>query len=183
MPWYAAIFVLVTMSSIGLPGTNGFIGEFLIITGTFGADLLRWSYHCIGGDCEVAQMGPWFGLLAVSGVILGAVYMLDVTQKVFFGPNPTRRTATSPTSTPASGRACPARRRDLRARASSPMYFRDRIDPSVRSFLAVYNSKREALRDPQRHAPRTRGSSTSPCSVLTRGLPGPEGFGPDAAPR
>ncbi len=147
MPWYSAIFVLVTMSSIGLPGTNGFIGEFLIITGTFGADLLRWSYHCIGTDCEVAQIGPWFGLLAVSGVILGAVYMLDVTQKVFFGPstNPKNRDLTDLNSREWVGLAPLVVA--IFALGLFPMYFRDRIDPSVRSFLAVYNSKREALRD------------------------------------
>jgi NADH-quinone oxidoreductase subunit M len=147
MPWYSAIFVLVTMSSIGLPGTNGFIGEFLIITGSFGADLLRWSYHCIGTDCEVAQIGPWFGLLAVSGVILGAVYMLDVTQKVFFGAstNPKNRDLTDLNSREWTALAPLVLA--IFAIGLFPMYFRDRIDPSVRSFLAVYNSKREALRD------------------------------------
>jgi NADH-quinone oxidoreductase subunit M len=147
MPWYSAVFVLVTMSSIGLPGTNGFIGEFLIITGTFGADLLRWSYHCIGTDCEIAQIGPWFALLAVSGVILGAVYMLDVTQKVFFGPstNPKNRDLTDLNSREWAGIAPLVVA--IFALGLFPMYFRDRIDPSVRSFLAVYNSKREALRE------------------------------------
>jgi NADH-quinone oxidoreductase subunit M len=147
MPWYAAVFVLVTMSSIGLPGTNGFIGEFLIITGTFSADLLRWSYHCVGTDCEVAQIGPWFGMLAVSGVILGAVYMLDVTQKVFFGAstNPKNRGLTDLNSREWAGLAPLVVA--IFALGLFPMYFRDRIDPSVRAFLSVYNSKREALRD------------------------------------
>ncbi len=147
MPWYAAIFVLVTMSSIGLPGTNGFIGEFLIITGTFGADLLRWSYHCIGTDCEVAQVGPWYALLAVFGVILGAVYMLDVTQKVFFGEQTNPKNRSLPDLTAREWTGLVPLVVSIFALGLFPMYFRDRIDPSVRAFVSVYNTKREALRE------------------------------------
>ena len=91
--------------------------------------------------------GPWFALLAVSGVILGAVYMLDVTQKVFFGAatNPKNRDLTDLNSREWAGLAPLVVA--IFALGLFPMYFRDRIDPSVRSFLAVYNSKREALRD------------------------------------
>jgi NADH-quinone oxidoreductase subunit M len=73
MPVYAAVFVVVTLSSIGLPGTNGFVGEFMIITGTFVSN----------------KLGHFNGVQAVGaalGVILGAVYMLGVVQKMFFGP-------------------------------------------------------------------------------------------------
>ena len=73
MPIYAAIFVIVTMSSIGVPGTNGFVGEFMIIMGTFVSQTL-------GGQAKL-QAG-----LASAGVILAAVYMLSVVQRVFFGP-------------------------------------------------------------------------------------------------
>ena len=66
MPIYAVIFMITTLASVGLPGTNGFIGEFLILLGTFQAN---WIY----------------GAIASSGVILGAVYMLVLYQKVFFG--------------------------------------------------------------------------------------------------
>ncbi len=73
MPIYAALFLIVTFSSIGVPGTNGFVGEFLIITGTFNsAQLSNFSgIHMVG---------------AAAGVILAAVYMLGVVEKVFFGP-------------------------------------------------------------------------------------------------
>jgi NADH-quinone oxidoreductase subunit M len=73
MPVYAALFVIVTLSSIGLPGTNGFIGEFMVITGTFVS----------------RRLGQFNGVQAVGaaiGVILGAIYMLGTVQKVFFGP-------------------------------------------------------------------------------------------------
>jgi NADH-quinone oxidoreductase subunit M len=67
MPVYATIFMIMTMSSIGLPGLNGFIGEFAILAGTF-------------------QTWPWAAVLATSGIILGAAYMLWMYQRVMFGP-------------------------------------------------------------------------------------------------
>jgi NADH-quinone oxidoreductase subunit M len=73
MPIYAALFVIVTMSSVGVPGTNGFVGEFMILMGTFTSSTL-------GGNAKL-QAG-----LAAAGVILAAVYMLHVVQKMFFGP-------------------------------------------------------------------------------------------------
>jgi NADH-quinone oxidoreductase subunit M len=73
MPIYAAIFVVVTMSSVGVPGTNGFVGEFMIVMGTFVSSAL-------GGNAKLQ------GGLAAAGVILAAVYMLAVVQKMFFGP-------------------------------------------------------------------------------------------------
>ncbi len=70
VPWIATVFVIVTLSSIGLPGTNGFVGEFLILTGTWLSRL---------GSSAV------FATFAAVGVILGAVYMLLLVEKVFFG--------------------------------------------------------------------------------------------------
>jgi NADH-quinone oxidoreductase subunit M len=73
MPVYAALFLVATLASIGLPGTNGFVGEFMIITGTFVS----------------TKLGHFNGIQAVGaaiGVIIGALYMLSVVQKVFFGP-------------------------------------------------------------------------------------------------
>jgi NADH-quinone oxidoreductase subunit M len=65
MPWYAAVFVLVTMSSIGLPGTNGFIGEFLIITGTFTAPPAALVVPLRRAATATARAdGPVFALLA-----------------------------------------------------------------------------------------------------------------------
>ncbi|WP_224361307.1 complex I subunit 4 family protein [Hyalangium versicolor] len=68
MPVYTASFIIITFSSVAVPGTNGFIGEFLVLLGTFKSNL-----------------GIGFGVLAALGVILGAAYMLWMVQKVFFG--------------------------------------------------------------------------------------------------
>jgi NADH-quinone oxidoreductase subunit M len=76
MPIYSAIFLIVMLSSVGLPGTNGFIGEFLAMlgffksayTGQFGLNLL-------------------YAVIAGAGVILAAVYLLWMFQKMFYGPN------------------------------------------------------------------------------------------------
>ncbi len=67
MPLYTIFFLIVTLSSIGLPGTNGFVGEFLILLGSF-------------------RMMPIASGIAASGVILAAVYMLWMFQRVFWGP-------------------------------------------------------------------------------------------------
>jgi NADH-quinone oxidoreductase subunit M len=73
MPVYATFFVIATLASVGLPGTNGFVGEFMIITGTFVSNKLG---HVAG----IQSVG------AAIGVILGALYMLTAVQKMFFGP-------------------------------------------------------------------------------------------------
>ena len=76
MPVFATIFLIVTLSSIGLPGTNGFVGEFLVLIGSFESDL------------------RWYTIIATSGVILSAVYMLWMFQRVMFGEltNPKNQT-------------------------------------------------------------------------------------------
>ncbi len=67
MPIYATLFMIITLSSIGLPGLNGFVGEFLVLLGTF-------------------QTHPIASIFAAMGVVLGAVYMLTMYRHVFFGP-------------------------------------------------------------------------------------------------
>ncbi len=67
MPVYAAIFLVVMLSSIGLPGTNGFVGEFLVLLGSFRAN-------------------TWWAVVAGTGVILSACYMMWMFQRVIFGP-------------------------------------------------------------------------------------------------
>jgi len=79
MPWLATAFVIVTLSSIGLPGTNGFVGEFLVLSGTW---LGRLQGHLFGHPVAAA----WFAALGALGVILGAVYMLLLVERVFLGP-------------------------------------------------------------------------------------------------
>jgi len=66
MPVYAAVFMVFTLANVGLPGTSGFVGEFLILLGTFRAL-------------------PAFAVIGMLGVILSAVYMLWMYQRVIFG--------------------------------------------------------------------------------------------------
>ena len=70
MPIYGVLTLIVTLSSMGLPGLNGFVGEFAILLGAFGSQYIS----------------PWFAGLSAAGVILAAVYMLYMFQKLFLGP-------------------------------------------------------------------------------------------------
>jgi NADH-quinone oxidoreductase subunit M len=66
MPWYAATFMLFTLGNVGLPGTSGFVGEILTMTGVYG-------------------VSTWTATIAASGVILSAVYALSLYRRVVFG--------------------------------------------------------------------------------------------------
>src|SRR5712672_1610688 len=78
-PALSAVFLVVVLSSIGLPGTNGFIGEFLILIGTFASTAPL-------GNLGTLPRGQVFSVIAATGVVLGAVYMLWMVQRVIFGP-------------------------------------------------------------------------------------------------
>lgn len=69
LPLFGGISLIVTLSSMGLPGLNGFVGEFVILLGSFGSNVL----------------GFFYTMLATVGVILAAVYMLYMFQKVYMG--------------------------------------------------------------------------------------------------
>jgi NADH-quinone oxidoreductase subunit M len=66
MPAYALTFMVFMLASVGLPGTSGFVGEFLVLVGAFRAN-------------------TWVAALTATGVILGAVYMLYLYRRVVFG--------------------------------------------------------------------------------------------------
>ncbi|MEI6440500.1 MAG: NADH-quinone oxidoreductase subunit M [Alphaproteobacteria bacterium] len=66
MPWYAAVFMLFTMGNVGLPGTSGFVGEIMTMTG---------AYHA----------STWTALVAATGVIFSAVYALSLYRRTVFG--------------------------------------------------------------------------------------------------
>jgi len=83
MKVFAAILVIITLSSIGLPGTNGFVGEFLILAGTFREALAQPGTF---GDLNFKTVLIVLGILACTGIVLGAVYMLTMVRKVLFGP-------------------------------------------------------------------------------------------------
>lgn len=77
MPWYAAIFLLFTMANVGLPGTSGFIGEILTMTGAY-------------------EVSTWTAFVAALGVIVSAMYALTLYRNVMFGEieNPKLKTIT-----------------------------------------------------------------------------------------
>ncbi len=137
MPMYALVFVIVTMSSVGLPGTNGFVGEFLILVGAFFAD------HAVG-------FGPYaryFAMVAATGVIFAAVYMLHAVLKMFWGP----------IDKPENEKLPDLSRRELASLAPLllfifwigvyPATFLERSAPSVTAFLTTFHSKYEAQRN------------------------------------
>ena len=66
MPVYAFVFLLFTLASVGLPGTSGFVGEFLALVGVY-------------------QVNTWVAMLAMTGIILGPAYMLWLYRRVVFG--------------------------------------------------------------------------------------------------
>jgi NADH-quinone oxidoreductase subunit M len=77
MPQYALFFMLFTMASVGLPGTSGFVGEFLALVGIY-------------------QVSTWVTAVSATGVILGAAYMLYLYRRVAFGELVNRDAAAMP---------------------------------------------------------------------------------------
>jgi NADH-quinone oxidoreductase subunit M len=168
MPVYAALFVVVTMSSVGVPGTNGFVGEFMIVMGTFVSSTL-------GGNAKL-QAG-----LAAAGVILAAVYMLHVVQKMFFGP----------LTNPKNKRLKDINAREVIALAPLiamifiigwfPSLFTSRMSEGVEAVLDRYRSHRSAwveTRDaafatisPRRGGPLERGYPEDPKKKPEAALP------------
>jgi NADH-quinone oxidoreductase subunit M len=135
MPHYALVFAIFMFASIGLPGTSGFIGEFLSLVGAF-------------------QVNRWAAVLATTGIILGAVYMLVLFRRLFYGP-----------VTKDDVRAMP----DLNWREMGffaplvvltlwmgiyPSSFKDLIDPAVAQIVAHQQ-------DATGHAPRTAQIETA----------------------
>src|SRR5262249_24240756 len=131
LPVYAAIFMIIMLASAGLPGLNGFVGEFLILLGAFEAHRLA-------------------AVIATSGVLLGAVYLLWMYQRVMFGPldNPKNQA-----------------RKDLSTRevlvflpilamlfvmGIYPKPFLNRMEPSVQAYLVRMQVKLAAGEPPAR---------------------------------
>jgi NADH-quinone oxidoreductase subunit M len=74
-PVFGTIMLIVSLSSMGLPGLNGFVGEFAILLGAWGAGMEGGSYGSV-----------WFAALSALGVIMAAVYILSMFQRMFLGP-------------------------------------------------------------------------------------------------
>src|SRR5215813_12057484 len=170
MPVYAAIFLIMTMSSIGLPALNGFIGEFLILQGVFVASKL-WA------------------AFAASGVVLGAAYMLYLYQRTMFGK----------IENPKNERLLDLSNREFATFAPLlvlavwmglyPTPFLKRLEPSVRHVIGrvapQYEAKYVADCDPKPTAERVAASDNPGAKFLTSmpcDVNPTTGSGPAAAP-
>ncbi|HEX7407385.1 MAG TPA: NADH-quinone oxidoreductase subunit M [Candidatus Binatia bacterium] len=125
MPLYGAVFMIVMLSSVGLPGLNGFVGELLILLGAF-------QTHRVAA------------IVATSGVLLGAVYMLWMYQRVMFGP----------LTNPANSNLRDLSKREvlvflpilvmLFVMGVYPNPFLSRMEPSVQAYLSRMHQKMAA---------------------------------------
>ena len=77
LPVFSVFFAILTLASIGLPTTSGFAGEFMALLGAFNA---AWPAHLAGNDLPLT-----LAVIAVSGVVLGALYMLWLAERILFG--------------------------------------------------------------------------------------------------
>ena len=80
MPVWASFFVFFTMASVGLPGLNGFVSEFLCLLGAFQST--AWDAPAATGG----SLGPWFAAAAATGMIVAAMYLLYMVGRMCFGP-------------------------------------------------------------------------------------------------
>jgi NADH-quinone oxidoreductase subunit M len=158
MPRYFGVFMVMTLASVGLPGTSGFVGEFLTLVGSFDA-YKTWT-----------NLGPLFPHpkaltgVATLGVILSAVYMLFLFQKMMFGPlsNPRNRSL-----------------RDLSARECAyfapmivmalwlgiyPNTFLSDIDPAVQKTVSAMITKRAVFVD-EDETPKVVGAPAQPSAA------------------
>jgi NADH-quinone oxidoreductase subunit M len=148
MPLFALFFTIAVLSSVGLPGLNGFVGEYLILLGSF-------------------QSQPWIASFAVLGVIFGAVYLLMATRKLLYGP----------LVHPENKRLSDLGLREVGLMLPvvalcfwigfAPNVFLSRTDASIRALLARVEQTRIALAAPAHahapaHTPATAALPTEP---------------------
>jgi NADH-quinone oxidoreductase subunit M len=136
MPLFSGLYLIIVMGSAGLPGLSGFVGEFLSLFGTFNAaETFPKSYP------HYLPSPRLLGALATTGVILGAIYLLFMFQKVFFGPLDKSKNGNLPEIT-------------LREKAVLiplcilivvlgffPRPFLAKMEPSVKQFVSDYHRK------------------------------------------
>jgi NADH-quinone oxidoreductase subunit M len=131
VPRLVAVFLLITLSSIALPGMNGFVGEFLILLGAF-----RWNTR--------------FAAFAASGVILSAVYMLWMFQRVNYGPITNEENRRLPDLTGREWAMMVPTIAMAIAMGVVPGFFMRPLEPSVRSAIERVTGRQPAqVRDAQ----------------------------------
>ncbi|HET6349396.1 MAG TPA: NADH-quinone oxidoreductase subunit M [Candidatus Krumholzibacteria bacterium] len=132
MPVYATIFMIVTLSSIGLPPLNGFVHEFLILVGAF-------------------QAHVWWGVFAASGVVLGAIYMLWMFQRVFFGEVTNEKNSKLKDLTPREVFVFIPLLVMIFWMGAYSKPFVQRMEPSVVQFVEQMNDMRQAMNNGHEH--------------------------------
>ncbi|MBX3181246.1 MAG: NADH-quinone oxidoreductase subunit M [Polyangiaceae bacterium] len=158
MPIYTACFVLVTMSSIGVPGTNGFVGEFMVIMGTFTSPVLGSHAKLQGG-------------LAAFGVILAAVYMLSMVQRTFFGPLSNPKNQHLPDLNVRETVALAPLIAMIFVLGLFPNLFLERINPSVAGVQSRFMSSMAAFRSQHDQDPTRAVMLPRPSGKLGAGYP------------
>ena len=126
MPLYTTVFLIVALSSIGLPPLNGFVHEFLILVGSF-------------------QANVWWGVLAATGVILGAIYMLWMFQRVFFGEVTNEKNANLKDLTLREGLVFIPLLAMIVWMGVYSKPFTERMEPSITKFVEEMQSVRQAM--------------------------------------
>ncbi len=125
MPKYATVFMILVLGSVGLPGTSGFVGEFLILLGAF-------------------QVNTVVAALAATGVVLGAAYMLILYRRVVFGPRVNDDALSMPDLNQREiGLLVPLVLMVLWL-GIFPGTVNDKVAPSVDKLITEYNAKLEA---------------------------------------
>ena len=126
MPVYATLFMIIMLSSVGLPLLNGFVGEFLVLSGAFQAKAL-------------------YGILAATGVIWSACYLLWMYQRVFFGKTKKDANATLPDISARERIALWPTALAALAMGVAPLFWLNAIEPAVRTVLSPLAQMAEGL--------------------------------------
>ena len=119
MPKYATFFSFIVLASVGLPLLNGFVGEFLVLTGAFLAH-------------------PWWGAVGATGVIWSACYLLWMYQRVFFGKVTHPENSTLPDISPREQLALWPTAVAALAMGVAPLLWLNIIDPAIQNTLAPF---------------------------------------------
>jgi NADH-quinone oxidoreductase subunit M len=125
MPKYATVFMILMLGSVGLPGTSGFVGEFLVLLGAF-------------------QVNTFVAALAATGVILGAAYMLILYRRVVFGPRVNNDALSMPDLNQREAGLLVSLVLLVLWLGVFPGAVMDKVSPSVNKLITDYNAKLEA---------------------------------------
>jgi NADH-quinone oxidoreductase subunit M len=166
-PVMAVAFLIITFSSIGLPGTNGFIGEFMILSGTFTQGVVS-----DGSIFEHLRLGwIWLAAFGTTGVILGAAYMLTLVQRVWFGPLRNPRNEGMPDLNLREGFAVVPLILAAVGMGIFPQPFLDRINPAAEVFSRRVAATQFAVQMP----PQAPSRFVLPPNLRVRPAPAAEG--------